>query len=212
MIDEKMLREEMARFAKSLFDRGFSFGASGNISVRLDDGLLMTPTNSSLGFLDPERISKVDWDGQHIAGDPPSKEGPLHRAFYETRPGTNAVVHLHSTYATAYSCLADIDPEDCLPPITPYAIMRVGPVRLIPYRRPGHDEMADLIRELDGRYATVLLANHGPVVAGSDLASAVAAAEELELTAHVLLTLHGRDVRHLTPEQVAELQKVFGGK
>lgn len=210
MTNEQTLRQEMVRYAKSLFDRGLSHGSSGNMSARLEDGLLFTPTNSSLGFLDPDRISKVDWQGNHISGDPPSKEGPLHRAFYDSRPGTNAVVHLHSVYATAYSCLADIDPESCLPPITPYAIMRVGRVRLIPYRRPGHDEMADLIRELEGRYGAVLLANHGPVVAGTDLASAVAAAEELELTARASLLLQGRPVRHLAADQVAELEAVFG--
>ena len=210
MSDEKALREDMVRLGKSLFDRGLSPGSSGNISVKLEDGLLLTPTNSSLGSLTAERISKMDRDGKHIAGDPPSKEGPLHRAFYDSRPGTGAVVHLHSIYATAYSCLADIDPEDCVPPITPYAVMRVGRVHLIPYRRPGHDEMVDLIRALEGRYAAVLLANHGPVVAGNDLAAAVAAAEELELTTRVLLTLEGKKVRHLTADQIAELEAVFG--
>ena len=200
----------MVRLAKSLYDRGFSVGSAGNVSARLDDGLLMTPTNSCLGFLDPDRLSKLDLEGRHVGGDKPSKEVFLHRAFYETRPATGAVVHLHSTYATALSCLADIDPADCIPPLTPYVVMRVGAVPLVPYVRPGDARAGDLIRALDGRHAAVLLANHGPVVAGKDLASAVYAAEELEETAKLVLLLRGAPARLLTDAQVAELKEVFG--
>ena len=210
MIDEDALRRDMVRLAKSLFDRGFSVGSAGNVSARLDDGLLMTPTNSCLGFLDPDRLSKLDLEGRHVGGDKPSKEVFLHRAFYETRPATGAVVHLHSTYATALSCLADIDPADCIPPLTPYVVMRVGAVPLVPYVRPGDARAGDLIRALDGRHAAVLLANHGPVVAGKDLASAVYAAEELEETAKLVLLLRGAPARLLTDAQVAELKEVFG--
>ena len=210
MIDEDALRRDMVRLAKSLYDRGFSVGSAGNISARLDDGLLMTPTNSCLGFLDPDRLSKLDLEGRHVGGDKPSKEVFLHRAFYETRPATGAVVHLHSTYATALSCLADIDPADCVPPLTPYVVMRVGAVPLVPYVRPGDARAGDLIRALDGRHAAVLLANHGPVVAGKDLASAVYAAEELEETAKLVLLLRGAPARLLTDAQVAELKEVFG--
>jgi ribulose-5-phosphate 4-epimerase/fuculose-1-phosphate aldolase len=210
MIDEDALRRDMVRLAKSLYDRGFSVGSAGNVSARLDDGLLMTPTNSCLGFLAPDRLSKLDLKGRHVGGDKPSKEVFLHRAFYETRPATGAVVHLHSTYATALSCLADIDPADCVPPLTPYVVMRVGAVPLVPYVRPGDARAGDLIRALDGRHAAVLLANHGPVVAGKDLASAVYAAEELEETAKLVLLLRGAPARLLTDAQVAELKEVFG--
>lgn len=211
-MDETNLREAMALHARSLFQRGFSVGSAGNISAAVEDGLLITPTNSCLGFLDPARISKLDHDGRHIAGDPPSKEVFLHRAFYETRPGTGAVVHLHSTFATALSCLADLDPEDCIPPITPYVVMRVGRVRLVPYLRPGDPGQGDLIRGLAGRHAAVLLANHGPVVSAPTLEAAVFAAEELEETAKLLLALKPYATRSLTEPQVAELVATFGPK
>ncbi|APG94052.1 3-oxo-tetronate 4-phosphate decarboxylase [Sinorhizobium americanum] len=210
MSSESKLREEIARLSKSLFDRGFSVGSAGNISAAVEDGMLITPTNSCLGFLDPARISKLDGDGNHISGDKPSKEMFLHRAFYETRPQAGAVVHLHSTFATALSCVSDIDEDDCIPPITPYVVMRVGRVKLVPYFRPGDAGAGDLIRLLGGRYAAVLLANHGPVVSGRDIASAVYAAEELEETAKLLLLLRESPKRMLTRENVEELQTVFG--
>lgn len=207
---EDEARDDLVRFSRSLFERGYSVGSSGNISVAIGDGLLITPTNSCLGFLDPARISKLDREGRHIGGDKPSKEVFLHRAFYETRPGTGAVVHLHSTYATALSCLREVDPADCVPPLTPYVVMRVGRVALLPYVRPGDPAMGDLIRGLGGANAAVLLANHGPVVAGPDLASAVFAAEELEETAKLLVLLAGRPYRLLDDDRVAELRRVFG--
>jgi len=207
---ETTLRDDIALLSRSLFERGFSVGSAGNISVAVEDGLLITPTNSSLGFLDPVRISKIDRHGRHLSGDPPSKEIFLHRAFYETRPGTGAVVHLHSTFATALSCFADTDPNDCIPPITPYVVMRVGQVRLLPYARPGDAQAGDLIRALEGRHAAVLLANHGPVVAGKDLRSAVYAAEELEETAKLVMVLRGGPVRRLDATQTDELKRVFG--
>lgn len=211
MSAENRIRDEIARLSKSLFDRGFSVGSAGNISAAVEDGTLMTPTNSCLGFLDPARISKLDREGNHISGDKPSKEVFLHRAFYETRPQTGAVVHLHSTFATALSCLADIDPDDCIPPLTPYVVMRVGQVKLLPYVKPGDESMGDMIRKLGGRYAAVLLANHGPVVTGKDIASAVYAAEELEETAKLLVLLRDAPKRMLSPENVTELKAVFGG-
>jgi ribulose-5-phosphate 4-epimerase/fuculose-1-phosphate aldolase len=204
-MNEAALREAICRLGRSLFERRFTVGSSGNISARLDDGLLITPTNSCLGFLDPERIAKLDGTGRPVAGDPPSKEIFLHRAFYETRAGTGAVVHLHSTYATALSCLPGVDPDDAVPALTPYVVMRVGRVKLVPYLKPGDPAMGDQIRGLGGAYAAVLLANHGPVVAGKDVESAVFAAEELEETAKLAVILAGRSPRTLTPEQVAEL-------
>lgn len=209
MTRETQLREDMARFAKSLFDRGYTAGSSGNISALCGDDLLITPTNSCLGFLDPARISKIAKDGQHLSGDPPSKEVFLHQAFYETRGSTGAVVHLHSTYATLLSCLSETNPRDAIPPLTPYVIMRVGPVPLLPYVPPGDPQMGALILALEGRHTAVLLANHGPVVAGKDLASAVYAAEELEETAKLAVLAQGRAVKLLSPEQIAELNTRF---
>ena len=206
---EAELRELMVERSASLFQRGFSVGSAGNISAAVDDGFLITPTNSSLGFLDPARISKLDRNFNHVAGDPPSKEVFLHRAFYETVAKTGAVVHLHSTYATALSCLEFVDPDNAIAPLTPYVVMRVGHVKLIPYVRPGDPKMGDMIRALGGKYTAVLLANHGPVVAGPDLMSAIYATEELEETAKLVITLSGQRSRLLTSEQIDELLAVF---
>src|SRR5213593_3396782 len=158
-MSEQALRKAMVKWGKSLFERGLTGGSSGNMSVRLDDGYLSTPTNSCLGFLDAARLSKLDAAGKPVSGDPPTKELPLHIAFYEARPAAKAVVHLHSTYATVLSCLADIDAEDVLPPITPYVVMRVGKVPLLPYTRPGSPDVAPIIREKAPKHAGVLLAN-----------------------------------------------------
>jgi 3-dehydro-4-phosphotetronate decarboxylase len=207
---EAGLREALVRHAAALFARGYAVGTAGNLSVRLADGLLVTPTNACLGALDPARIAKLDAHGRHVAGDPPSKEVVLHQAFYDTRARAGAVVHLHSTHATALSCRADTDPADAVPPLTPYVVMRVGRVPLLPYRRPGDPALGDLVRALAGRHAAVLLANHGPVVSGPGLDAAVAAAEELEETARLALLLEGRPVRRLTPAQIDELAQTFG--
>ena len=206
---EAAARELLVRLAASLFNRRFTVGSSGNISVRVEGGLLITPTNSCLGFLDPERISLINRDGRHIGGDPPSKELFLHQAFYDTRPRTGAVVHLHSTYATALSCLEDTNPTDVIPALTPYTVMRVGTVPMLPYTRPGDPETGDLIRALGGKHAAVLLANHGPVVAGQTLTDAVYAAEELEETAKLVLLLKGHQARVLSAANIAELVRLF---
>lgn len=203
---EQELREDLVRLSRSLYERGFSVGSAGNISVALADGWLMTPTNSCLGFLDVDGISRLDRDWNHVGGDRPSKEVFLHRAFYETRPGTGAVVHLHSTHATALSCLDDLDPEDTIPPLTPYVVMRVGRVPLVPYVIPGDPVSGDLIRRLEGRHPAVLLANHGPVVSGRDLRSAVFAAEELEETAKLAVLLAGRKLRLLKGADIEALE------
>jgi len=207
---EQTLRLEMVELCTSLFQRGFSVGTAGNVSARLPDGILMTPTNVRLGDLDADRIAKIDANGNHVAGDRPTKEVFLHQAFYETRPEAGAVVHLHSTWATALSCLEDTDPDDCVPPLTPYVVMRVGTVKMVPYARPGDPKTGDLIRALEGRYAAVLLANHGPVVSGRDLFSAVCAAEELEETAKLLVALRGQRTRRLTAAEVDDLKRTFG--
>ncbi len=208
---ENKLREDICRFGRSLFERGLTPGSSGNISVRLDDGgWLVTPTNASLGFLDPARISRLDAGHRLIGGDAPTKEIPLHAALYETRGTARAVVHLHSTHSVAVSMLPEIDPRAALPPLTPYYLMRCGPTALLPYYRPGDAAVADAIKGLAGKYASVLLANHGPVVAGETLEAAVFATEELEETAKLYLLLRGMNPRHLSPEQVADLVKTFG--
>ncbi|HVZ09576.1 3-oxo-tetronate 4-phosphate decarboxylase [Rhodopila sp.] len=208
---ESAAREAICRLGASIFARGLTFGSSGNISVRLDEGgWLMTPTNASLGELDPARLSRLDVDGRLLSGDAPTKESFLHRVMYEGRSDAGAVVHLHSTHSVAVSCLADVDPQDVLPPITAYYIMRVGRLPLVPYFPPGDTRLAEAVRPLVGRHHAVLLANHGPVVAGTALSAAAGAIEELEETARLFLLLLGHRTRYLTAEQVAELRTRFG--
>ena len=209
MLNERELRYQMSELCASLFQRGFSVGTAGNVSARLSDGYLMTPTNSTLGSIDPDRISKIDIEGNHVTGEKPTKEAFLHRAFYKSRPECKAVVHLHSTWATALSCLVNINPEDCIPPLTPYVVMRVGTVKLLPYFKPGDTIVGDHIEKLNGKFAAVLLANHGPVVTGKDLFSAVCAAEELEETAKLIMATKGQDIRLLSSEQVDDLRRSF---
>lgn len=209
MSTEVALRDEITRLGRSMFERGLTFGSSGNISVRLDVGWLMTPTNVSLGRLDPARITRLDAAGRVLAGDPPTKERFLHIAMYSERPNARAVVHLHSTHSVAVSCLADVDPEDVLPPITAYYVMRIGRLPLIPFHPPGDETLAEAVRSQAGRHTAVLLANHGPVVAGTSLDAAASAVEELEETARLHLMLRDRRIRFLTSEQVAELRQRF---
>lgn len=206
-MDENGLRETICRMGRSLFERGLTPGSSGNISVRLDDGgLLCTPTNASLGFLDPATLTRLDAAGQLIVGDSPTKEIPLHMALYESRSASRAIVHLHSTHSVAVSMLPDVDPADVFPPLTAYYLMRVGRTALIPYHRPGDPTVGDAIRGLAGRYSAVLLSNHGPVVAGNSLEAAVWATEELEETARLHLLLHGRHPRLLPEAEVKALR------
>jgi ribulose-5-phosphate 4-epimerase/fuculose-1-phosphate aldolase len=208
-VSEASLRESMCALGRSLFDRGLTAGSSGNLSARLDDGFLLTPTGSSLGRLDPARLSKLDADGKLVSGDPPTKEAFLHRALYLARPGAGGVVHLHSTHAAAVSCLAGLDPDDALPPLTPYFVMKIGRLPLVAYHRPGDPRLGEVIRGLAARRSAVLLANHGPVVSGASLDDAANAAEELEETAKLFLLLRGQPVRALTPEQIDELKVTF---
>ncbi len=210
-MSETAIREAICRFGRSLFERGLTPGSSGNISVRLDDGgWLVTPTNASLGFLDPGRLSRLNAAGKLVSGDAPTKEVPLHTALYQTRDAARAVVHLHSTHSVAISMLPEIDPRAVLPPLTPYYLMRCGQTALVPYYRPGDPAVADAIKGLAGKYASVLLANHGPVVSGDTLEAAVFAMEELEETARLYLLLRGLNPRHLSPQEVADLVEVFG--
>lgn len=208
--EENRQREQIAAFGRSLFDRGLTAGSSGNLSARVDDGWLLTPTNASLGRLDPAAISKLDWDGRLLSGEPPSKEALLHRAMYQRRAGAGAIVHLHSTHSAAVSCMCGLQQDDCIPPLTPYFVMKIGRLPLVPYHRPGDPALAGAIGALAGRHSAVLLANHGPVVSGATLEAAVYAAEELEETAKLFLLLRETPVRPLDAAQIEELKSTFG--
>lgn len=210
-MNETKLREQICIFGRSLFERGLTPGASGNISLRLSDGgWLVTPTNASLGFLDPARISKLDQGGKLLCGDKPTKEIPLHSALYDSVKDAAAVVHLHSTHSVALSMLPDVDPRSVLPPMTPYYLMRAGITALVPYHRPGDPAVVAAIKGLAGRYSSVLLANHGPVVASNNLQGAVFAMEELEETARLYLLLRGLNPRFLDRAQIDDLVAHFG--
>jgi ribulose-5-phosphate 4-epimerase/fuculose-1-phosphate aldolase len=210
-MSETTIREDICRLGRSLFERGLTPGSSGNVSVRLDDGgYLVTPTNASLGFLDPAKLSRLDAHGRLVSGGAPTKEVPLHTALYQTRNAARAIVHLHSTHSVALSMLPEIDPRAALPPMTAYYLMKCGATALVPYYRPGDPAVADAIKGLAGKYSSVLLANHGPVVAGETLEAAMFATEELEETAKLYLLLRGFNPRYLSPDQVADLVKVFG--
>ena len=210
-MDEQALREALCAHGRLLFGRGFSVGSAGNISVRLPDGYLMTPTNSSLGRLEPDRLSKLDRDWRHVSGDKPSKEVFMHRAMLESRPEAGAVVHLHSTHATAIACLAAPGEDAPIPPLTPYFVMRVGRrLPVIRYYRPGDAAMGPAIAEAAKEARAVLLANHGPVVSGRTLDDAVCAAEELEEAARLALLLRGQGARELTAAEIDDLLGTFG--
>lgn len=203
-------REEICEVAASLFARGLTHGSTGNISMRLEDGdLLVTPTGSSFGQLDPARLSRIDKTGRLVDGDKPTKEIPLHAAFYDTRSTAGAVVHLHSAHAVAWSTMADIDPDNMLPPLTPYAIMLLGKVKLLPFFLPGDPAMAEAVKGLAGKRSAVMLANHGPVVAGKDLATAANAIEELEATSRLALLTRGLSPQMLTPADVSRVVNRF---
>ncbi|MDD9978670.1 MAG: aldolase [Boseongicola sp.] len=209
MIETK-LREDICLLAKSLFDRGLTHGSTGNISARTEDGgLLVSPTGTSFGRLDPGRLSRFDEKGVLIDGDPPTKEMPLHATFYETRSTAGAVVHLHSCHSVALSMLPDTNEDDFLPPFTPYAIMKLGKVKLLPFFLPGDPAMGDAVRGLAGKRSAVMLAHHGPVVAGRDVEAACNAVEELEETARLALMLRGMPARTLDADQVHSVVTKF---
>jgi ribulose-5-phosphate 4-epimerase/fuculose-1-phosphate aldolase len=209
MSEEAHLRDLLVARGRSLYDRGYAHGSSGNLSARVDGGILITPTGSSLGRLTAEAISKVDDNGRHLGGDKPSKEAFLHLAMYAERPTAKAIVHLHCSCAVAISCMVHADPRDVLPPLTAYYVMRVGKLPLIPYFRPGDRALAEAVRAAAKQHKAVLLANHGPVVAGSSLDEAVDSAEELEATAKLVLSLGDRPVSLLNDAQIADLAAHF---
>lgn len=210
MSTETRLREQICLLAKSMFDRGLTGGSTGNISAQTEDGgLLVSPTGTSFGRLDPGRLSRFDADGILIDGDPPTKEMPLHSAFYDTRSTAGAVVHLHSCHSVALSLMDDVDEDNFLPPLTPYGIMKLGRVKLLPFFMPGDPAMGAAVRGLAGKRAAVMLANHGPVVAGKDIEAACNAIEELEDAARLAIMTRGMNPRGLTAEQVTNLVKTF---
>ena len=208
-MSENSERDSICRLAKSLFDRGLTIGSSGNISVRLADGWLMTPTGSSMGNLDPNEISKLDLNGKLISGKSLTKESFLHIAMYDERPDSGAVVHLHSTHSVAVSCLAGIDKKNVLPPITAYYVMKIGKLPLVPYFPPGDINLAKAVKEMASNHHAVLLANHGPVVAGKTLEDAVYAIEELEETARLFLLLRNMKTQYLNEKQVKTLEELY---
>ena len=210
MTAETKLREQICILAKSLFDRGLTGGSTGNISARTDDGgLLVSPTGTSFGRLDPGRLSRFDAAGMLVDGDAPTKEMPLHSAFYDTRSSAGAVVHLHSCHSVALSMMPDVDPDNFLPPLTPYSIMKLGKVKLLPFFLPGDAAMGEAVRGLAGKRSAVMLANHGPVVAGRDVEAACNAVEELEDTARLALLTRGMDPRMLSADQVRDVVTGF---
>ena len=199
MSAEARLREQICLLAKSMFDRGLTGGSTGNISARTEDGgLLVSPTGTSFGRLDPGRLSRFDANGHLIDGDKPTKEMPLHTAFYETRSTAGAVVHLHSCHSVALSMMHDANDDNFLPPLTPYGLMKLGKVKLLPFFLPGDPAMGEAVRGLAGTRSAVMLANHGPVVAGKDVEAACNAIEELEDTARLAMMTRGLSPRLLT--------------
>lgn len=209
-MSESLLRELICTLAKSLFDRGLTHGSTGNISARTEDGgLLVSPTGISFGRLDPGRLSRFDAAGRFIDGDQPTKEMPLHTAFYDTRSTAGAVVHLHSCYSVAWSMMPDANVDDFLPPLTPYGIMKLGRVKLLPFFLPGDPAMGEAVRGLAGKRSAVMLANHGPVVAGKDVEAACNAIEELEDTARLAVMMRGINANALTREQVRAVVTKF---
>ena len=207
---EAALREQICQLAKSLYDRGLTHGSTGNISARTEDGgLLVSPTGTSFGRLDPGRLSRFDNTGTLIDGDEPTKEMPLHTAFYDTRSSAGAVVHLHSCHSVAWSMMPDVDADNFIPPLTPYGIMKLGRVKLLPFFLPGDPAMGEAVRRLAGKRSAVMLANHGPVVAGQDVEAACNAIEELEDGAKLALMTRGMSPRGLSEDQVGQVVESF---
>lgn len=210
MSAEAALREQLCLLARSLFDRGLTHGSTGNISARTaDGGLLVSPTGTSFGRLDPARLARFDAQGNHVGGDKPTKEMPLHSAFYETRGSAGAVVHLHSCHSVALSLLPGVEEDNFLPALTPYGVMQLGRVKLLPFFLPGDPAMGEAVRGLAGKRSAVMLANHGPVVAGRDIEAACNAIEELEATARLALLTYGLGPRGLTEAQLSAVVTKF---
>lgn len=209
MPPENRVRDEICRIGESLYRRGYTVGSAGNISARLEDGFLITPTDACLGFLDPAGLAKLDHDGRQVAGERASKTIVLHRAVYGARPDIGGIVHTHSTNLVALSMLPDVNRNDVLPALTPYFVMKVGHVPMIPYRRPGDPAVADLVLAHAASVRAVLLERLGPLVWHDSVSAACFALEELEETAKLWLML--RDVRPpaLGQAQIDDIKRTF---
>ena len=217
-MDERFLRDEIGRVGASLFARGYVHATAGNISARVGDGFLITPTDACLGFLDPARLALVDAKGEQVAGDRASKTLALHRRIYAAEAEARCVIHTHSTHLVAASLGGEWQDGELLPPITPYFVMKVGHVPLIPYRRPGDPAVGDLVAEAIARHAAkgaairaVMLDRLGPNVWHETPAAAMAVLEELEETAR-LWTLSGRRATPLGDLEIDELRRMFGAR
>lgn len=203
---ERNLREEVASAARSLFTRGLTHGSTGNIGARTGEQILVTPTGRSLGEIEPDELSLIDLSGAHLDGPPPTKEAFLHAAMLRARPQDSAVVHTHSTYAAAVSCLDGLDPDSALPPLTAYFVMRAGRVPLLPYHAPGDDRLGTIAESAARTANALLLSNHGPIVAAGSVQAALDGAEEVEETAKLFLLLRGQPVRLVTSDDAATLR------
>ncbi len=208
---ETRLREEVCDAGQQLYTRGYTVGSAGNISARLPDGYLITPTDACLGRLDPAKIAKVAADGSWISGDKPSKTIKLHREVYDRNPSVAGVVHTHSTHLVALTLAGVWQANDILPPLTPYQVMKVGHIPLIPYHRPGAPEVAARVGALANEVRGVMLERLGPVIWEASVMKACYALEELEETAKLWLMTRPKPAP-LSTEAVAELVDVFGAR
>src|SRR5215210_7227090 len=204
---EDAVLENLCETADSLYQRGYAFGSTGNISVRVAGRVWITPTGKSLKGLRPGQLACVNLAGESLNENRPSKEFPFHLAVYARREDVRAVVHLHTLYSVALSCLDGFDPEDPLPPLTPYYFMRVAPLAVLPYFRPGSQDLAEAVEGAAPSHNCMLLRNHGLLCLGSSLNEAVDRTEELEQTARLYFLLRGEQVRYLTPDEIEELVK-----
>lgn len=212
-MSESQLRQDLVHYARSMYERGYSSGGAGNISLKLPDGhVLATPTNSSFGDLNADELSKVTIEGELVSGQKASKEVLMHLAMYRQRPHCGGIVHLHSPWLTALSCLPGLNYENALPPITPYYVMRVGKLPVVRYIRPGSPLLADEVEKLATEHNSILLANHGPIISGKNIREAVFNAEELEETAKLYFMLKPFGMNTLTADDVNELDTLFNMK
>jgi ribulose-5-phosphate 4-epimerase/fuculose-1-phosphate aldolase len=209
LLTEQTAKQKIITYAKSIFDRGLTSGASANMSVRIDKGWVMTPTNTCFGFLDIDELSIVASDGTLLSGAPPSKEFRLHQAIYNKRPQDTCVIHLHSTHATALSCLPCNDIYNCVPTYTPYLTMRLGPIAMVPYFAPGNDDLADAVANVADKHSGIIMANHGPIVSATDVEKCVYGIEELEESCKIALMLANTSANRLNKTQIQTLLKKF---
>lgn len=210
MIELTAALEGLCRAAAAFHRRGYAFGSTGNLSLRQGDEVWITPTGASLANLTPDDLACVDLDGRPLNSNRPSKEYPFHTGIYRTAGNrAQAIVHLHSTHAVALSCLESLDESEPMPVFTPYHLMRVAPLGIVPYLRPGSADLAEAVTAASARHNSLLLRNHGLVCLGTTLTEAVDRAEELEETARLYFLLRGEKVRYLTADERADIERTF---